>query len=343
MRKVSVIILNWNGETLLKQFLPSVVEHTSVELADVIVADNGSTDQSLSLLENDFPTVGIIRLEKNYGFADGYNQAIAAVKTPYVVLLNSDVEVTPGWLEPLLEELEENPDVAAVQPKILSWNCKSSFEYAGACGGFLDSYGYPFCRGRLLHVVETDNGQYDDPIDVLWTSGACMLIRRDVYVCVGGLDATFFAHQEEIDLCWLMRCRGFRLRCIPRSVVYHVGGGTLEAESPRKTYLNFRNNMLMLYKNLPECDLRRVMTIRKILDYIAAFKFLLTGHPANAKAVFDARQEFYRMQYRYESVRKANLEQRVLNHIPQIMRRSLLIRFYLCGIRCFSGLKFLAN
>ena len=177
----------------------------------------------------------------------------------------------------------------------------------------------------------------------LWTSGACMLIRRDVYVCVGGLDATFFAHQEEIDLCWLMRCRGFRLRCIPRSVVYHVGGGTLEAESPRKTYLNFRNNMLMLYKNLPECDLRRVMTIRKILDYIAAFKFLLTGHPANAKAVFDARQEFFRMQYRYESVRKANLEQRVLNHIPQIMRRSLLIRFYLCGIRCFSGLKFLAN
>ena len=200
MRKVSVIILNWNGETLLKQFLPSVVEHTSAELADVIVADNGSTDQSLSLLENDFPTVEIIRLEKNYGFADGYNQAIAAVKTPYVVLLNSDVEVTPGWLEPLLEELEENPDVAADQPKILSWNCKSSFEYAGACGGFLDSYGYPFCRGRLLHVVETDNGQYDDPIDVLWTSGACMLIRRDVYVCVGGLDATFFDHQEENDL-----------------------------------------------------------------------------------------------------------------------------------------------
>lgn len=340
MRKVSVIILNWNGETLLKQFLPSVVEHTSIELADVIVADNGSTDQSIVLLENEFPTVEIIRLEKNFGFADGYNQAIARVKTPYVVLLNSDVAVTSGWLEPLVDELEENPNVAAVQPKILSWSEKTSFEYAGACGGFMDIYGYPFCRGRLLYVIEADKGQYDDPIDVLWTSGACMLVRRDVYVRVGGLDATFFAHQEEIDLCWLMRCRGYRLRCVPKSSVYHVGGATLEPESPRKTYLNFRNNLLMLYKNLPEYALRRVMIIRKILDYIAAFKFLLTGHPANAKAVYEARQEFFRMQYRYESVRKANLEQRVITTIPEVLEHSLLFYFYLCGTHYFSGLKF---
>ncbi|MBP7488133.1 MAG: glycosyltransferase family 2 protein, partial [Parabacteroides sp.] len=300
MKKVSVIILNWNGEQLLKQFLPSVVKYTPVEIADVVVADNGSTDNSLVLLKTEFPSVHIIELEKNYGFADGYNQAIAVVKTPYVVLLNSDVEVTQDWLLPLVEEVEQQADVVAVQPKILSWRDKTSFEYAGACGGYMDKYGYPFCRGRLLHVLEIDKGQYNSPADVLWTSGACMLVRRDVYVKVGGLDATFFAHQEEIDLCWLMRCRGYRLRCIPSSVVFHVGGGTLEPENPRKTFLNFRNNLLMLYKNIPEYALRRVMLSRRILDYIAAAKFLVSGYPSNAKAVYEARREFYRIKYRYE-------------------------------------------
>lgn len=341
MKKVSVIILNWNGEQLLKQFLPSVVKYTSVEIADVVVADNGSTDNSLVLLKTEFPSVHIIELEKNYGFADGYNQAIAVVKTPYVVLLNSDVEVTQDWLLPLVEEVEQQADVVAVQPKILSWRDKTSFEYAGACGGYMDKYGYPFCRGRLLHVLEIDKGQYNSPADVLWTSGACMLVRRDVYVKVGGLDATFFAHQEEIDLCWLMRCRGYRLRCIPSSVVFHVGGGTLEAESPRKTFLNFRNNLLMLYKNLPEYALRRVMSTRRILDYIAAAKFLVSGYPSNAKAVYEARREFYRIKYRYESIRKANLEQRVVKQIPEIMKGSLLVSFYLKGMKRFSNLKFI--
>lgn len=341
MKKVSVIILNWNGEQLLKQFLPSVVKYTSVEIADVVVADNGSTDNSLVLLKTEFPSVHIIELEKNYGFADGYNQAIAVVKTPYVVLLNSDVEVTQDWLLPLVEEVEQQADVVAVQPKILSWRDKTSFEYAGACGGYMDKYGYPFCRGRLLHVLEIDKGQYNSPADVLWTSGACMLVRRDVYVKVGGLDATFFAHQEEIDLCWLMRCRGYRLRCIPSSVVFHVGGGTLEAESPRKTFLNFRNNLLMLYKNIPEYALRRVMSTRRILDYIAAAKFLVSGYPSNAKAVYEARREFYRIKYRYESIRKANLEQRVVKQIPEIMKGSLLVSFYLKGMKRFSNLKFI--
>ena len=341
MKKVSVIILNWNGEQLLKQFLPSVVKYTPDDIADVVVADNGSTDKSLVLLKTQFPTVHIIELEKNFGFADGYNQAIAAVKTPYVVLLNSDVEVTPNWLYPLVEEVEQHVDVVAVQPKIRSWKEKSSFEYAGACGGYMDRYGYPFCRGRLLHILETDNGQYDTPTDVLWTSGACMLVRRDVFVKVGGLDATFFAHQEEIDLCWLMRCRGYKLRCIPASVVYHVGGGTLEAESPRKTFLNFRNNLLMLYKNIPEYALKRVMLTRRILDYIAAAKFLLNGYPSNAKAVYEARREFYRIKYRYESIRKANLEQRVVKQIPEIMKGSLLVSFYIKGMKRFSLLKFI--
>ncbi len=341
MKKVSVIILNWNGEQLLKQFLPSVVKYTPVEIADVVVADNGSTDNSLVLLKTEFPSVHIIELEKNYGFADGYNQAIAVVKTPYVVLLNSDVEVTQDWLLPLVEEVEQQADVVAVQPKILSWRDKTSFEYAGACGGYMDKYGYPFCRGRLLHVLEIDKGQYNSPADVLWTSGACMLVRRDVYVKVGGLDATFFAHQEEIDLCWLMRCRGYRLRCIPSSVVFHVGGGTLEPENPRKTFLNFRNNLLMLYKNIPEYALRRVMLSRRILDYIAAAKFLVSGYPSNAKAVYEARREFYRIKYRYESIRKANLEQRVVKQIPEIMKGSLLVSFYLKGMKRFSNLKFI--
>jgi len=256
-------------------------------------------------------------------------------------LLNSDVEVTQDWLLPLVEEVEQQADVVAVQPKILSWRDKTSFEYAGACGGYMDKYGYPFCRGRLLHVLEIDKGQYNSPADVLWTSGACMLVRRDVYVKVGGLDATFFAHQEEIDLCWLMRCRGYRLRCIPSSVVFHVGGGTLEAESPRKTFLNFRNNLLMLYKNIPEYALRRVMSTRRILDYIAAAKFLVSGYPSNAKAVYEARREFYRIKYRYESIRKANLEQRVVKQIPEIMKGSLLVSFYLKGMKRFSNLKFI--
>ena len=247
-KRVAIIILNWNGRELLKRFLPSVVSH-SPEWAEVIVADNGSTDDSIDLLRTEFPSVRLILLDRNYGFAEGYNRTIAQIDHEYCVLLNSDIEVTPGWMEAPVRLLDSDPALAGAQPKIRSWRDKRYFEYAGAAGGYMDLYGYPFCRGRVFHVVEEDEGQYDTPADILWATGACLFIRTTVYKEAGGLDAGFFAHQEEIDLCWRLRSRGYRLVCVPQSVVYHVGGATLDAENPRKTFLNFRNNLLMLYKN----------------------------------------------------------------------------------------------
>ncbi len=328
-KKVAVVILNWNGAAWLEKFLPSVVKHSPMEVADVIVADNGSTDASLTLLQYHFPTVQVIRFDKNYGFAEGYNLSIAQLSHPYTVLLNSDVEVTDGWLDAPLDLLEKDPTVAAVQPKIIAERERSRFEYAGASGGFMDKYGYPFCRGRLFATIEKDKGQYDSPIDVLWATGACLFIRTDVYKAVGGLDATFFAHQEEIDMCWRMRNRGWRLVCTPQSVVYHVGGGTLNAESPRKTFLNFRNNLLMLYKNLPENELASVMRLRTLLDYVAALKFLIDGHWKNAKAVYEARREFHKLLPSYKAVRKANLQATVAAKIPELKSYSLLWQYYI--------------
>ena len=266
MKRVSVVILNWNGSALMERYLPSVVRYSPAEWADVIVADNGSTDDSLQMLADKFPSVQIIRMDKNYGFAEGYNLALKQISHPYCVLLNSDVEVTPNWLDAPCRLLDTHPDVVAVQPKIKADDQRAFFEYAGASGGFMDKYGYPFCRGRLLHIVEEDSGQYDTLIDVLWATGACLFIRTDVYKAVGGLDGDFFAHQEEIDMCWRLRARGYRLVCTPQSVIYHKGGGTLNVESPRKTFLNFRNNLLMLYKNLPDKDLKPVMRLRFWLD-----------------------------------------------------------------------------
>ncbi|MDR1203072.1 MAG: glycosyltransferase family 2 protein, partial [Tannerellaceae bacterium] len=232
MKKVSVVILNWNGRGLLEQFLPAVIHYSPPEYAEVIVADNGSTDGSLSMLEEKFPQVGLIRLADNYGFAEGYNRALEQIDSEYTVLLNSDVEVTPGWLDELVKVMDADATIACVQPKIRSYRNKAYFEYAGAAGGYIDRYGYPFCRGRLLHVVEEDKGQYDTPAEVLWTTGACLLIRTSVYKQEGGLDARFFAHQEEVEMCWRLRCRGYKLMCIPQSVVYHVGGATLSTENP---------------------------------------------------------------------------------------------------------------
>ena len=338
MKKVAIVILNWNGKELLREFLPSVVAYSPDEYAEVVVADNGSTDDSIALLEKEFPSVGIIRLDKNYGFAEGYNRALEHIDAEYIVLLNSDVEVTQGWLDAPLAALVADSSVAAVQPKLLAQRNKQYFEYAGASGGFLDRYGYPFCRGRVLHILEKDEGQYDNQADILWASGACLFIRTSLYKSVGGLDATFFAHQEEIDLCWRLRCRGYRLVCTPQSVVYHVGAATLSTESPRKTFLNFRNNLLMLYKNLPEEDLRPVMRARFWLDYIAASKFLLSGHPQNALAVYKARQAFRSLRKSYIAIRKENLEKTTLRHIPELMRESLIFLFYLRGKRKYSDL-----
>ena len=275
MKKVAIVILNWNGKPLMKEFLPSVIEHSPATLADIIVADNGSTDDSVNWLKTNYPNIRLIELKENYGFAEGYNQALKEIDHEFTVLLNSDVEVTSGWLDAPLAAFEKDTTVAGIQPKIRAQRNRAFFEYAGASGGFMDKYGYPYCRGRILHVVEEDHGQYDTEIPVLWATGACLFIRTAVYKKEGGLDAGFFAHQEEIDLCWRLKSRGYQLLCTPKSVVYHVGGATLSTESPRKTFLNFRNNLLMLYKNLPDKELSHVMRIRFFLDYLAAFKFLI--------------------------------------------------------------------
>lgn len=322
----------------MERFLPSVVRYSPEEMAEVVVADNGSTDDSLALLAEKFPSVRVVRFDRNYGFAEGYNRALQQIDTPYAVLLNSDVEVTPGWLEAPLRRLDASPEVAAVQPKLLAERARDQFEYAGAAGGFMDKYGYPFCRGRIFQEIETDRGQYDAEADILWATGACLFVRTEVYRAVGGLDAKFFAHQEEIDMCWRMRARGYRLVCTPESVVYHVGGGTLNAESPRKTFLNFRNNLLMLYKNLPEKELHRVMRLRFWLDYLAALKFLLEGHPANARAVREARREFHRLVPEYRETRIVNQQLAVVKEIPELKSFSLLWQFYVRGKKHYGQL-----
>lgn len=337
-KKVAVVILNWNGAGLMEQFLPSVIAYSPSEVAEVVVADNGSTDNSIAMLQEKFPSVRIIRLDNNYGFAEGYNQALRQIDNEYTVLLNSDVEVTPGWLDAPLAAMEADPTIAATQPKIRAQRNKEYFEYAGASGGYMDIYGYPYCRGRVLHIVEKDEGQYDTPADILWATGACLFVRTAVYKEVGGLDAGFFAHQEEIDMCWRLRSRGYRLVCTPQSVIYHVGGATLNVESPRKTFLNFRNNLLMLYKNLPAKDLSHVMHVRFWLDYIAATKFLLCGHWRNAQAVYKARKEFFEMKPLYLSKRQENLEKTTLATIPELMRSSLIVAFYLKGKKIYSDI-----
>ena len=257
MDKLAIVILNWNGEKMLQQYLPSVIEYSNEE-AVIYVADNASTDHSLELLREQFPTCKLIVLEKNWGFAEGYNKALAQIEAEYYLLLNSDIEVTPHWLTPMLQYMDEHEDVAACQPKLRSIFERNSFEYAGASGGYLDRYGYPFCRGRIFNVVEKDHHQYDDVADVLWATGAALLVRARDYNKVGGLDGRFFAHNEEIDLCWRLRIMGRRIVCIPQSCVYHVGGGTLPKGNPMKTFLNFRNNLTMLYKCLPDEELKPV-------------------------------------------------------------------------------------
>lgn len=329
--KAAVIILNWNGERLLQEFLPSVIANTNPRLASIVVADNASTDGSVALLRERFPEVELLLLDENYGFAGGYNRAIAAREEEVVVLLNSDVEVAAGWLEPLLAALEADRRLVAVQPKIRSYRDKTSFEYAGACGGFIDYLGFPFCRGRVLGVIERDEGQYDDVREVFWCSGAALCIRREDYLAAGGLDERFFAHMEEIDLCWRIRNRGGILKVCPQSVVYHLGGGSLPMNHPRKLFLNYRNNLLMLYKNLPLKAWRRVAWRRCMLDWAAAVLFLLKGERKNVVAVFQARHEFARMKKFYRQP-SATL------HDACIYPHSLVFRYYFRRLRIFSRL-----
>ena len=335
--KVAVVILNWNGEAMLRRFLPTVVRYSCDE-AEIWVADNASDDASVQLLREHFPSVRLIQLDKNYGFAEGYNRALAQIEAEYYVLLNSDVEVTHHWLTPLVEYMDAYPDVAACQPKLHSEANRDYFEYAGASGGFIDRYGYPFCRGRIFNTVEEDNGQYDYIIDILWATGACMLIRSADYREVHGLDGRFFAHNEEIDLCWRLRQRGRRIVCIPESEVYHVGGGTLPKSNPTKTFLNFRNNLTMLYKNLPDGELKGVMRVRRVLDYVAALKMLVADRSwADFKAVVKARRAFYRWRHNFDDDRREIGRTRTAGPSERV-GYSILWQYYVKGRKTFSRL-----
>ncbi len=328
----------------MDRFLPSVVAHSAGEDADVIVADNASTDGSLRLLEEKFPSVRVIRLEENYGFAEGYNRALSQVEADYFVLLNSDVEVSKGWLAPLTSFLDARPDVAAVQPKILKYDLSAgegktnSFEYAGASGGFLDKYGYPYCRGRLLDAVEEDRGQYDEPMEVDWASGACLVIRAQDYRAAGGLDAGFFAHHEEIDLCWRLRIAGKRIFCLPESKVWHVGGATLPQGNPRKTYLNYRNNLTMIYKNMPDGRLGKVLMMRRLLDNAAALRAFLSGNGAEARAIRRARKDFYHLKEQYKNNREMIQCNRRMPAATDTRGISILWQYFVRRCRTWSSL-----
>lgn len=303
MKKLGVIILNWNGIRLLKEFLPAASAHTVSNEADLIVADNGSTDGSVAWIHANHPEVKVLELGENFGFAEGYNRAVAALDYPYVVLLNSDVEVTRGWWRPMLDLLENNREVGAVQPKILSYRDRSSFEYAGAAGGYIDALGYPWCRGRLFDRMERDEGQYDGaPLEVAWASGACMAMPSALYRRLGGLDASFFAHMEEIDLCVRIRRAGLKVVSISDSSVYHVGGASLNQGNPEKTYLNFRNNLLLLHKNLPRQKGRRILLFRRLADTLAFGLFLLKGDMPNARAILRAHSDFRKMKKSYSEL-----------------------------------------
>ena len=337
MKQVAVIILNWNGAKLLRHYLPTVIQGTDVAIADVIVADNGSTDDSLQVLEQEFPEVKVLKFDKNYGFAEGYNLAIAQTMYPYTVLLNSDVRTPIGWLNPLLDYMERRPQVGAVMPKLLHdrEDGKQMFEYAGAAGGYIDRHGYPYCRGRIFEYVEDDHGQYDDcPKSVFWATGACLMVRSQLYQDVGGLDKDFFAHMEEIDLCWRIRLAGSDLMMVPTCHVYHLGGGSLPQGNPRKTYLNFRNNLLLLHKNLPRGEGKRLLLFRRLMDTLAFGMAIAKFHFGDARAIVRAHRDFRRMRSRYTSQPTVNL----LKQLPE-ERVNIVTAHYLRGVKFFPDLK----
>lgn len=333
---LTIVILNWNGADMLRRFLPSVIEHSPD--AEIVVADNGSTDGSLELLGGRFPDIRTIVFDRNYGFAEGYNKAIREVGGDLCMLLNNDVRVEADWLNPMLDYMEAHPNVACLQPKICQEADPDMLEYAGACGGYIDKLGLPFCRGRMLGTLERDEGQYDSIVPLAWATGAALLIRRKAYIEAGGLDGRFFAHQEEIDLCWRLRSRGHGIVCIPGSVVYHVGGGTLPKDSPQKTYLNFRNNLLLLYKNLPDKAFRGILRRRRLLDAAAAMHLLVCGHFAACWAVVRAHIDFRRIQKDFDADRERNLAASVVPHGQILSPVSLLWEYYARRRHTFSEL-----
>lgn len=325
--QTAVVILNWNGRKHLEHYMPSVVENTPSQ-AQIIVADNGSTDDSVAFLKQSYPSVEILELDKNYGFAEGYNRALTKVDAKYYVLLNSDVEVTSGWLEPLIEMLQGDEQIAAVAPKLLSDVERSKFEYAGAAGGFIDYLGYPLCRGRILSTIEQDKGQYDSAREVFWASGAAFCCRAEVFHSLGGFDGDFFAHMEEIDLCWRMQLAGYKVMAEPRSVVYHLGGGTLPNESPGKLYLNYRNNLAMLYKCAPTLQRMTVAVLRPLADMLSVIIYLLKGEIKLANATLRAYKDFFAWHKTLSKKRKAT-RSRVVAESKMIYQGSMVVRYAL--------------
>jgi GT2 family glycosyltransferase len=337
---VAIVILNWNGISLFSRFLPSVIENSRMEGVSLYIADNGSTDGSIDFLKMNFPEVKIIALGKNYGFAGGYNRALQKIEADIYVLLNSDIEVTGNWLQPCIRQLLSEPDTAALQPKIRSFLDRSKFEYAGAAGGYLDHWGYPFCRGRILSEVEIDIGQYDQNVSLFWATGACLFIKSSVFKASGGFDEDFFAHMEEIDLCWRLKNQGWKIGFEPTSVVYHLGGATLNYQSPQKVFLNFRNSLWMMVKNLPEGKLCQIMFPRMLLDGAAALNFLVTGQFFAFMAVLKAHFSFYQTLRKFLRKRKMLMPLVRQNKHPQIFRGSMVVGFYMMKRRKFSQFSF---
>ncbi|GAA4313958.1 glycosyltransferase family 2 protein [Compostibacter hankyongensis] len=332
---VAVVILNWNGRSFLERFLPSVCASTYPNLR-IYVADNASTDDSIALVTSRFPQVTVIRNTENEGFAGGYNRALRQVDAAYYVLLNQDVEVEPGWIEPVIALLEQTPRAGAAQPKLRSWHNRDHFEYAGAAGGWIDRWGFTFCRGRLFDTVEPDHGQYNDVAEVFWASGAALFVKASLYRELGGLDADFFAHMEEVDLCWRLQRAGYRVLYCPDGIVYHVGGGSLPQGNPRKVYLNFRNNLMLLHKNLPRGERRWVLPVRLMLDGFAAIRSLLQGRPAEVTAILRAHRDYYKWRKTYRS--PSDRQAAPLGKLPGAYTGSIIVQYFLLGRKRFSRL-----
>jgi hypothetical protein len=338
MDKTAIVILNWNGIDYLKKFLGTVVSFSMSPGTTIYLADNSSTDDSVRWTEENHPSVRIIRLDKNHGFAGGYNIALNTISAEYYILLNSDIEVTPGWADSLTEFMDRHPDASACQPKILSWHTRDQFEYAGGAGGYIDKYGYPFCRGRVFHICEKDLGQYDNVCKIFWASGSCMIMRSEPWRVCGGLDPGFFAHMEEIDLCWRMLHEGYSIYYNPASEVFHVGGGSLPYETPMKTYLNFRNNLFLLYKNLP--DRSRSITIfkRLLLDGIASLVFLFTGKSWKIPCILRAHIDYYKSLKSLKIKRKDITRRYPDNASELILNKSIVFEFFIKRNRTFQSL-----
>jgi len=334
--RIAVVILNYNTRQFLEKFLPSVCA-SNYENLEIVVADNASSDDSVAFVQTSYPQVKLITLHENFGFTGGYNRALKEVEADFYVLLNSDVEVDKNWLQPMVNLVESNPLIAAVQPKLLAYHNREYFEYAGASGGFIDKYGFPFCRGRIFDSLEKDNGQYNDNQQVFWASGAALLIKANVYHELGGLDEDFFAHMEEIDLCWRVQNAGYEVWVCPESFVYHVGGGTLQKSNPRKTYFNFRNGLILLLKNLPPHKVFAVISFRLILDHVAAYRFLFQGKFGDFKAIAKAHRHFI-LRYGYWRKKRSVLKNNAAYFHPQVYRKSIVWTHFIKKINTYKDL-----